>query len=191
MPVLSTRAAASAKALGFTSNLQQSLLWENSFGDTVTSVSNNVYTTSSANNVNGYGVFSQLLPGYSCYVDILLNKGYLDGYVNFLGVSNTSSLFQWPTQANYQAWYYSGSWYGNGTVYVGPSTNLNADAYRIAINRNNSRIYMKSTASSTIAEAALPSGSNLYIMVLPQSGYPVSGATIVNGIAYNGSGGLY
>lgn len=178
------------KLLGATSE-GYSLTWSTEYGDTTSISSSTVVTATTANNSNGYGYFSVALPSVSCFFDVILDIGYTAG-VNFLGVSNEISQFNFSDgAAKYKAWYWSGSWWGDGTNYVNPPTSLDTDTYRIAINRSNGRLYMKRTGNATVASADLPTGSTLYLMNLPQSGFRTSGATIVNGKAYSGSGGLY
>lgn len=166
-----------------------SLSWQTNYNETI-SISGNVATSNGNTNSSGYGYFSEPLPAYSCYVDISLPAGY-SGAVNFLGVSNTNAQFGWGNSQYYKAWYWSGSWFGAGTNHVNPPAALYADTYRIAVNRQNGRLYMKAASYATIASADLPIGSTLYIMNLPQTGYVSSGATIIGGVLYSGSGGLY
>lgn len=169
-----------------------SLAWTTNYGNTTTITSSTVVTATSANNSNSYGYFSGLLPTYSCYLDIIINAGYSNSptVINFLGISNEVSQFTWGIGSKYKAWYWSGDWRGDGTNYVTPPA-MNADTYRIAVNRENGRLYMKRTGDATIASANLPTGSNLYVVNLALGGYPTSGATIVNGLVYSGAGGLY
>lgn len=173
---------------------QGSLTWATNYGDTTTIAGSTIVTATTSVNSNGFGYFSSVLPpNADIYFDVVLASGASDSPVsrNFLGVSNTVSQFNYDVPANYVAWYYSGAWFGNGTKYVDPPTYLNADTYRIAISKSNNILYMKSNSNSTVASAQLPSGSSLYLCVLPQSGFRTSGATISGGLWYTGSGGLY
>jgi len=169
------------------------LSWTTNYGNTTTISSSSVVTATTDANNNGVGYFSGSLPAESCYLDVTLDSGYSDSptSVAFMGVSNVVSQFNYGAEANYKAWYWSGSWWGNGTNYVTPPTSLVADTYRIAVNRSNGRLYIKRSGNATVASADLPSGSTLYLMVLPQNSYRTPGATIVNGRVYSGSGGLY
>lgn len=161
------------------------------YGDTTTVSSSTVVTATTSTNGNGYGYFSSQFPtGVDCYVDVVLAAGY-PGTVSFLGVSNQVSAFNYSAYPYYKAWYWSGSWFGDGTNYVTPPTSLDADTYRIALRPSIGRLYIKRSGNATVASADLPSGSAHYLVVLPQQGFITSGATIVNGFAYSGSGGLY
>lgn len=176
------------------SSSQGSMSWQTNYGNTTTIASPNVVTANTQDNTNGFGYFSSPFPDSgNYYVDITLESGYDSNptSVNFLGVSNTVSQFTFGAPLNYKAWYWAAQWYGAGTEYVAPPTTLDADTYRIAINRSNNRLYIKRSTNSTVAQANLPSGTTFYVCVLPQLNYRTSGATIVNGLWYAGSGGLY
>ena len=169
------------------------LAWTTNYGNTTTISSSTVVTANTGTNSNGYGYFSGALPAQSCYLDLTMDSGLSSSpfTVNFVGVANEVSQFGYTAYSKYKAWYYNAQWYGDGTNYVNPPTSQNAGTYRIAVNREIRRLYIRGPSSAVVASADLPTGSNLYLVVLPQNGYATSGATIVNGAVYGGSGGLY
>lgn len=172
------------------------LTWAFNFGNTTTIASPTVVTATTSTNSTNTGYVSTILPAQSCYFDVILDSGYSSSptSVNFLGIGNRDTSIQWVEDDGeaYRAWYWSGSWYGFTPTTSTGGGNLNADTYRMAVNRSNNTLYMKKASSSTVVSASLPSpNTNLYLINLPQSGYRMSGATIVNGKAYAGSGGLY
>lgn len=172
------------------------LTWQTNYNvDTATvTPGSTVFTATASNAGSNGGVFSGVLPATGdWYFDVTLADGASSSpaRVGFLGIANANTGFGWSSGANYKAWYYGGSWYGNGTEYVAPPTNLNAATYRIGLNRANGRLYIKSSAHATVAVSTIPTGSNLYACLLDQSGYPFPGATIVGGLCYPGAGGLW
>ncbi len=143
---------------------------------------------------NGYGTFTGVLPLSSFYVDVTLDGGSdsTPTRIGFLGISNTNTAFDYPVAANYKAWYWSGSWFGNGTNFVNPPGAMVQDTYRIAVNYSNNRLYIKRNGDATVAQAAFTTGSNYYLMMMGQSGYDTVGVSILNGgSTFSGSGGLY
>lgn len=172
------------------------LTWQANYNvDTATvTPGSNVFTATSANAGSNGGVFSGLLPAAGdWHFDVTLSAGFSStpSRVGFLGISNAASGFVWSDNAYHKTWYFNGQWKGTGTEYVAPPVPLDAATYRIGLNRSNGRLYIKSSASATVAVATIPSGSNLYACLLDQSGYPFPGATIVGGLCYSGSGGLW
>lgn len=156
-----------------------------------TSLPSPSYVTNDGTSINGYGIFTGVLPAGDIYFDVTLAQGY-SGYVAFLGLSNTNSAFAYGTSANYQAWYWSGSWFGNYSQVAGPPGALIADTYRIAIRRNNNTFYIKGSTYGSSAIGGIPTGSSIYLMMMTQGGYKLPNASILNGGAYYiGSGGLY
>ena len=177
------------------STLQATYLsWQtNQQGSAVSFTQGSTSFSTTATTSNGFGTFTGVLPLTSFYVDVILDSGYTGGLSNigFLGISNTNTAFDYNTAANFKAWYWSGSWFGNGTNFVTPPT-LSQDTYRIAVNYSNNNLYMKKNGSATIAQAAFTTGSNYYLMMMGQSGYTTVGVSILNGGAtLSGSGGLY
>jgi hypothetical protein len=173
--------------------------WATALGDTVTlpSYLSPVYTATTGNNSNGFGVFSNLLPATGQYfIDVTLASGQdsSPASVGFLGLSTVATGFNFNTSANYKAWYYTGAWFGDATtVSSGDSSNLITGTYRIAIDRTNGLFYMQRTSGtpSTVRSAHLPGSGNLFLMMLPQSTFRVPGVTIINGGIQAGHGGLY
>lgn len=119
----------------------------------------------------------------------------------------------------YSGWYWRGVWTGvylidagavveadgnnvtkfqfdYGNEIAAPAT-LTTGTYRMAINRNEKKLYMKRIGpdASSVGSITLPFTGNLRMAVLTQGWpgtYPSFGARILNnGIIYNGSGGLY
>jgi hypothetical protein len=175
--------------------LNPSLSWQtNQQGAAVTFTAGSTSFSSTATTSNGYGTFTGVLPLSSFYVDVTLGPAYTGGLdnVGFLGISNTNTAFDYTVAANFKAWYWSGSWFGNGTNFVNPPGGLVEDTYRIAVNYSNNRLYIKRNGSATVAQAAFTTGSNYYLMMLGQSGYTTVGVSILNGgSTFSGSGGLY
>ncbi len=176
--------------------LAGNVAWATNFGDTntLTSPPNPSFTASAATNTNGYGVFSTLLPATGqYYIDVNLLQGIDTGQVGFFGIANEVSQFPYSSTSKYKAWYYSGAWWGDsGTISAGDGS-LASGTYRIAVNRTGNVFYMQRTTNTptAIRSGNLPSGSNMYLMMLPQSGYAAIGCTILNGGAIAGHGGLY
>ena len=172
--------------------LASPLTWQtNQQGSAVSFTAGSTSFSSTATTSNGYGTFTGVLPLTSFYVDVTLDSGY-DTNVGFLGISNTNTAFDYTVAANYKAWYWGGSWYGNGTNVVNPPSVLVKDTYRIAVNYSNNNLYIQRTGYGTIAQAAFTTGANYYLMMMGQSGYKPVGVSILNGgTTFAGSGGLY
>lgn len=172
--------------------LNTSLSWQtNQQGSAVSFTAGSTSFSSTANTSNGYGTFTGVLPLTSFYVDVTLDSGYYTN-VGFLGISNTNTAFDYTVAANYKAWYWSGSWFGNGVNVVNPPGDLVQDTYRIAVNYSNNNLYIQRTGNATIAQAAFTTGANYYLMMMGQSGYKPVGVSILNaGSTFSGSGGLY
>ena len=172
----------------------QGLSWQtNHQGSAVTFTAGSTSFSSTATTSNGFGTFTGVLPLTSFYVDVILDSGWTGPTTNigFLGISNVNTAFDYTVAANFKAWYWSGSWFGNGTNVVTPPT-LSQDTYRIAVNYSNNNLYMKKNSDATIAQAAFTTGANYYLMMLSQSGYTTVGVSILNqGATFAGSGGLY
>jgi len=171
-----------------------SVAWNTTFGSTITLSAPNATFTASAANANGFGTFTNVLPASGqYYIDVTLPTGQDNGSVDFLGISNEVSALDYPQNTKYKAWYWSGGWFGIATDDGTTGPALVSGTYRIAIDRTNSHFYMQkiSGTPSVVRNAALPSGSNMFLMVLSQSGFTTGGASILNGGTIAGHGGLY
>jgi hypothetical protein len=146
---------------------------------------------------NGLGIFSNVLPSSGQYFfDCTLDDGYTSG-VGFFGLANTPTSYDYNSQSNYKAWYWSGAWWGSAsTISNGDSSALVAGTYRVALDRTANVFYMQrlSPSASTVRSANIPAstGANIYLMMLGQSGYKACGVSIAsNGVINSGKGGLY
>jgi hypothetical protein len=171
-------------------------LWTTTYDDSVTLAPPSDSFTQAGPNTSSYGTFSGLLPATGqYYFDVVLLSGFdtSPSHVGFFGLSNVVGTFDYNVSASYKAWYWSGAWYGDAGVIADNPSTLVSGTYRIAVDRGAGRFYMQriSGTPSAIRAAGVP-GANLYLMMLPQSGFQIPSCTISNGgLILPGNGGLY
>lgn len=174
------------------------MTWAGTNDSSVTLTAGDTSYTSSGN-ADGdqtYGDAFPTIDSTGLYLDVQLAQGADSSptRVAWLGVCNTTSAFNYNTSPQpYTGWYFSGDiWYPDGTDSTNSSI-LSADTYRIALRTESSvvKFYIKKSGGAVRGPIAVPTGT-LRLMMLSQSGFLLSEATILNsGAVYEGGGGLF
>ena len=174
------------------------MTWAGTHEPSVTIQAGNLSYTTSGNATGNqtYGVVFPTIDATGLYLDVQLSQGYdtSPAHVAWLGVCINTTSFNNSNRARYTGWYWSGAIQSPGPASSTVNqTPLTASTYRIALRTESGtpQFYIRKSGGLIRGPINVPTGS-LRLMMLPQGGYPLPAATILNaGAVYEGGGGLF